>query len=281
MTHPRPFLREERIFVVDDLEARADGGEDKPLRIVGHPVVYNRWSEDLGGFRERIAPGAATKTLREADIRVLFNHNADYLLGRNTAGTATFTESSRGVRMEAFPPDTPTIRDLVITPMQRGDLTQMSFAFRVVNPEPFDPDPTVRYGDHWEPPKEAGGLWERTVNEIAMYDASVVTFPAYTQTDAAVRSTAGLVEGVADLDLAALSGLLTRAERGLPLSDADTALLLRAIAALRSHLPPEPVAPDDHSTTALAELTAHQRARLAAAETELRLQRARKEVQAA
>lgn len=254
MTHPRPYLREERIFTVD-LEARAQDGDEKPLRIVGHPVVYNRWSEDLGGFRERIMPGAATKTLREADIRVLFNHDPNYILGRNTADTALFTESQTGVRMEAFPADTPTIRDLVITPMQRGELNQMSFAFRIVNPEPLDPDPAVRYGDHWEAPTTADGLWERSVYEFAMFDASVVTFPAYRQTDAAVRSSVGLIGGVADLDLVALSALLTRAERGLPLSDADAALLERAIAALRSHLPAGPV--DDHPAAPEAEPMAH------------------------
>lgn len=241
MKPKRPSLRmrEQRYVTVDDLEVRAAEGND-PLRIIGHPVVYNRWSEDLGGFREKVEPGAATKTLQEADIRVLFNHDANYVMGRNRADTATFTEDGKGVRMEAFPPDTQTIRDLVIVPMERKDITQMSFAFRIVNPEPFDPEPGVRYGDHWEPPKKQGGLWERTVYEFQMFDASIVTFPAYTQTDAAVRDQVGLLEGISGLDLRALTALLTRLERGIPITDTDIDLLNGSIEVLRSYVPSEP-----------------------------------------
>jgi hypothetical protein len=240
-------MREQRYVTVDDLEVRAAEGSD-PLRIIGHPVVYNRWSEDLGGFREMVMPGAATKTLRESDIRVLFNHDPNFVLGRNRADTAVFTEDGTGVRMEDFPPDTTTIRDLVIIPMQRKDITQMSFAFRVVNPEPFDPAPGVRYGDHWEPPKKEGGLWDRTVNEFQMFDGSIVTFPAYTQTDAAVRDQVGLLEGISGLDLRALTALLTRLERGIPTTDTDVDLLNGSIAVLRSYVPSESE-PDvgDHS----------------------------------
>ncbi len=242
---PKTKLQEERIFTVE-LEARADGEGDKPLRIVGHPVVYRKWSEDLGGFREMIEPGAGAKTITEADIRVLLNHDPNYILGRNTADTATFTETAGGIRMEAFPADTATIRDLVIVPMQRHELNQMSFSFRIVNPEPFDPEPGVRYGDHWEPPKKAGDLWERIINEFQMFDASIVTFPAYRQTDAAVRASIGILDGIADLDLRSLTGLLTRAERGLPLTDADIVLLNRTIDALRSYIPVPPESPEDH-----------------------------------
>ena len=88
---PRVRLREERIVEADlEVRAAADGG---PLRIIGHPVVYNRWSEDLGGFRERVIHGAATKTIGESDIRVLFNHDVNFILGRNKAGTVSFAIS--------------------------------------------------------------------------------------------------------------------------------------------------------------------------------------------
>ena len=229
---PRTKLQEERIFTVE-LEARADASDDKPLRIVGHPVVYNRWSEDLGGFVERILPGAGAKTISEADIRVLLNHDPNYLLGRNTAGTASFTESSVGIRMETFPADTPTIRDLVIVPMQRRELTQMSFSFRTVRDawrEPDDPANKHR----------SDGLWERDVAEFQMFDASIVTFPAYRQTDAAVRASIGILDGIADLDLRGLTGLLTRAERGFPLTEPDVVMLNRTIDVLRSYIPASP-----------------------------------------
>lgn len=224
-TRPKTRSREERIVPVE-IERRE--GDEKPLRIIGHPVVYNRWSEDLGGFVERVLPGAATKTLGESDIRVLFNHDPNYVLGRNVAGTASFTDGAQSVRMEAFPPDTPTVRDLVITPMERGDINQMSFAFRTVRDEWREPaDKTNRHG--------ADGLWERDVQEFRMYDGSIVTFPAYTQTDAAVRSL-GLIDGTG-IDFPALTALLIRAERGLSLTDTDVDLLNGSIEVLRSCLP--------------------------------------------
>jgi len=223
VNRPKTRTREERILTVD-LEVRAD--EDKPLRIIGHPVVYNRWSEDLGGFKERVLPGAATKTIAEQDIRALFNHDPNIVLGRNKANTLNLTDEASKLRMEAFPPDTPTVRDLVITPMQRGDINQMSFAFR-----------TIR--DEWREPTKLGDLWERDIHEFRMYDVSVVTFPAYTQTDAAVRSLVGELDGIG-IDWPALMALLTRAERAIPLTDSDFDLLNGSIAVLRGYLPAEP-----------------------------------------
>lgn len=234
MKHPRVRLREERISAAD-LEIRTD--DAGVTRIIGHPVVYNRWSQDLGGFRERVMHGAATKTIGEADIRVLLNHDPNFILGRNKAGTATFADTASALKMDCVPPDTQMVRDLVIVPMQRGDLTQMSFAFRTI-------------ADQWREPSEAivkDGLWERDVLEFAMYDASVVTFPAYLQTDAAVRDSLGLLEGLAGLDFRALTACLTRLERGIPITDADAGLLTGSIAALRSYLPDAPAAPADHA----------------------------------
>lgn len=215
--------RDERTFDVA-VEHRAD--DDKPLRIVGHPIVYDRWSVDLGGFRERVRPGAATKALLEDDIRALLNHDPNYVLGRNRAGTLMLTDQAGSLRMELYPADTPTVRDMVVTPMERGDLTQMSFAFR-----------TIR--DDWREPKAEGGLWERDLLEVSLYDVSVVTYPAYSQADAAVRSalaSAGIAWDV-------LAALLTRADRGVPLTSGDTDLVEATVAVLRSYLPSEPEPP--------------------------------------
>ncbi len=235
MKQPRVKLREERI-VTADLEVRS-AADGQPTQITGHPVVYNRWSEDLGGFRERVIHGAATKTLGEADIRVLFNHDVNFILGRNRAGTATFADTASALKMTCQPPETDTIRDLVIVPMQRGDLTQMSFAFR-----------TVR--DEWRQPPDTlvkDGLWERDLLEFAMYDASIVTFPAYTQTDAQARDAMGLLDGLAGLDLRQISALITRLERGITPTDADIDLLTGSIAVLRSYLPDAPAAEAGHA----------------------------------
>ena len=74
---------EVRTFDVQDLELRMDG--DKPT-VVGYGAVFNSQSNDLGGFREFIAPGAFDGRL-EDDVRFLVNHDANLILARTTNGT--------------------------------------------------------------------------------------------------------------------------------------------------------------------------------------------------
>ena len=225
MNRPKTRTREERVFPLT-VEVRAGDG-DEPTKIVGHAAVFNKWSEDLGGFRERIMPGAFTKTIQEADIRSLFNHDPNFVLGRTKAGTLALREDKKGLAIEAVAPETDTIRDLVLEPMRRGDVDQASFSFR-----------TIR--DEWREPTKVGGLWERDLLEASLYDVGPVTFPAYTQTDMGVRS---LVD-VDGFDFPGLAAILIRAERGITPTEADVALIAGAIEVLRSHLPtePEPIA---------------------------------------
>jgi hypothetical protein len=161
---------ERRTFVVQDLRA-SDEGEDP--KISGYAAVFNSLSEDLGGFRERIKPGAFAKTIQEHDIRALFNHDKNHVLGRNKAGTLKLSEDEVGLRIEIDPPDTQAARDLM-TSIRRGDIDQMSFGFR-----------TIR--DDWEQVEE---MILRTLIEVKLYDVSPVTFPAYPQTTVAVRDQA-------------------------------------------------------------------------------------------
>ena len=212
--------RDERTFEVA-IERRSEGDE-RPLRIVGHPIVYDRWSQDLGGFRERVRPGAVTKALLEDDIRALLNHDPNFVLGRNRAATLSLSDQAGSLRMELYPPDTGTVRDLVVTPMERGDINQMSFAFR-----------TVR--DEWREPKTADGLYERDLLELRLFDVSIVTFPAYTQTDASLRS----IFADVGIQWEAVAALAVRVDRGVPTTESDRSLVESAIAALRSLAPEE------------------------------------------
>lgn len=231
MNRPKTRTREERVFPLT-VEVRAGEGDD-PARIVGHAAVFNRWSEDLGGFVERIMPGAFAKTIGEADIRSLFNHDPNFVLGRTKSGTLTLSEDKKGLLIDAVAPETDTIRDLVLAPMERGDVDQASFSFRTIRDEWRDPD--AKDNKHGK-----AGLWERDLLEVGLYDVGPVTFPAYTQTDMGVRS---LID-VDGFDLQALAAVLIRAERGIPLTEADIELLTGSIDALRGHLPsePEPIA---------------------------------------
>jgi HK97 family phage prohead protease len=226
MSHPKAPADSHRVVELGDIEVRSAEGTNAP-RITGTAAVYNRWSQDLGGFKERILPGAFTRTLEGADVYALFNHDANYILGHNQAGTLVMRDSPTGLKVEIDPPDNPVIDALVLGPMRRGELKKMSFAFRTRD-------------DEWREPKKADAPWERDLREVELFDVSIVTRPGYTQTDAALRA---LRDG-GDLDMVALSALLTRATRGLSLTSSDTEFLIGAVSLLRSYLP-EPTTPDE------------------------------------
>jgi HK97 family phage prohead protease len=159
---------ERRVFTA---EVRADGGDGQ---IVGLAAVFNAESEDLGGFVEVIEPGAFGPVLND-DVRALFNHDANYVLGRNRSGTLALSESGQGLESRIDPPDTQWANDLLVS-MKRGDVDQMSFGFTVAE-------------DDWQ--KREDGVVQRTIKRFKrLFDVSVVTYPAYPQTSAQARSMA-------------------------------------------------------------------------------------------
>lgn len=214
-------------------EVRLHGGDDGP-KIGGYAAVFNAPSETLSSFGmtfiEVIRRGAFSKTLQEADIRALVNHDPNYVLGRNKADTLQLTENRKGLAVEIDPPDTQWARDLM-TSMKRGDVTQMSFAFQVLQ-EKWTENHTDR-------------TLLRELQEVQLYDVSVVTFPAYPDTSAVVRS---LYEE-AGINLEDISSVLLRARAGVPPSCEDGDCLRAAIAALTERLPREPAftTPEDPS----------------------------------
>jgi HK97 family phage prohead protease len=149
--------------------SRADG----PPRIRGYAAVFEILSLDLGGFREKIARGTFTRTLRgQPDVRALVGHDPNLILGRTESKTLQLWEDSRGLGFEIDPPDTQLGRDTV-TSIARGDLSQASFAFRV-----------VPGGERWSEDATGGAI--RTLLDVDLFDVSVVAFPATVQTSAEV-----------------------------------------------------------------------------------------------
>lgn len=210
-----------------ELRAAPDGS---PPKIVGHAAVYSQWSQDLGGFKERVMPGAFTKALNGADVRALFNHDPNYLLGRTSSRTLDLADEKKGLHWEANPPDTQTIRDLVIAPMTprngsaTADLNQCSFSFIPVE-------------DEWRAPKFTDGLYERDLHEVLLFDVSAVTFPAYEQTDVGLRTRLASQLG---LDLPGLTSFFYRTSRApFGLTPGDETLLRDSITILRSYLRPD------------------------------------------
>jgi HK97 family phage prohead protease len=137
--------------------------------VVGHAAIFNTWG-DGGWFRERINPGAFANALQGSDIRALFNHDPNYLLARNTSGTLQVREDADGLYVEF---DIPKSQEHIRESLERGDLNQMSFAFTIERDE-------WRYNDNKD---------ERTILEFReLYDVSLVTYPFYKDTSAALRS---------------------------------------------------------------------------------------------
>ena len=149
-------------------------GENKAPQIVGYASVFDTWSQELGGafpFREKVLPGAFAETSAHDDIRALFNHDPNYVLGRNKAGTLELAEDEKGLLVKITPPDTQWAKDLLVS-IGRGDITQMSFGFIVLD-------------DIWQ---ESDGMDIRELIKVKLFDVSPVTFPAYTQTECNIRS---------------------------------------------------------------------------------------------
>ena len=160
---------ERRNFPVEELRAITD--EAGLRHITGYAAVFNSLSEDLGGFREKIDPGAFADTLNTGDVRALKNHNSDYVLGRNKSGTLTLSEDQRGLKIDIIPPDAQWAKDLMVS-IDRKDIDQMSFGFRTID-------------QMWEGeyPEEI-----RTLMKVDLFDVSPVTFPAYPDTEVGLRS---------------------------------------------------------------------------------------------
>lgn len=177
---PRPLdTQGRRVFraQIDHRAIRAASDDDDSIGFTGHAIVWmtrtwigsKRW-----GFWEQIAPQAVTKTLQEADIRFLQNHDPNLLLARNTAGTLRLESDDTGLQVDADMAPTSYARDLAVL-LGRGDISQMSFAFEELAYE-------------YEETEDGRDLY--TITELRLFDVSVVTYPAYTETDAGLRSLA-------------------------------------------------------------------------------------------
>jgi HK97 family phage prohead protease len=165
--------RRDLAFETEDelvVEERADGR----AVIRGYAVVYNRLSLDLGGFRERILPGAFDKMLGRQrgrrDLVSYFNHNPDILLGRESSGTLKVFSDDKGVGFEVTPPAS---RADVIELVSRRDVKGASFAFIV-----------EKGGDSFS--SDENGHAIREIREAQMYELGPVVTPAYPDTTAAV-----------------------------------------------------------------------------------------------
>jgi uncharacterized protein len=191
---------ERRMHAAPRLAVRAHGTGE--VHLTGYAARFGSWSADLGGFVEQIAPGAFA-TASRSDVRCLFNHNSDLILGRTSAGTLRLWQDSLGLAVDILPPSTAVARH-VVEAVRRRDVTGMSFGFIVVADR-----------------VESGDPIRRTLLEVDLIEVSPCPFPAYAQTaidieqpdEGARRRARRLRLALADL---ALAGVIVRAERKEP-----------------------------------------------------------------
>lgn len=206
---PTGLLERRSIKRPNLVKLRAEGDGVESWTIAGHSVLFNVWTE-IGywyKYRERIAPGAAAKTIAEGDIRSCFNHDPTWLLGRTKANTHRLEEDEIGVAFEtdlnADDPHGQSVRAKV----DRGDVDGCSFWFRVLREE-------------WTYADDDNGLDmdECTITEFQMFEDGPVTFPAYEETDVALRMAAPMLRAELAVDLDDAAHPVLRALRdGKPL----------------------------------------------------------------
>lgn len=185
-----PVLQHAITVSLHDVEWRkAQNGRSDNYTMRGHAAVFSSLSDDLGGFREMIEPGAFRAALRGTpDVRLLHNHNSDRVLARTTASidgkpSLELREDGTGLHVWAIVQPRSWVDDLVVE-MQSGLVDQMSFAFSI-----------REGGDDWAVADD--GTVVRTIRADgveALYDVSVVAYPAYQATDVGVRELRSAVE---------------------------------------------------------------------------------------
>lgn len=165
----------ERRYTPLPVEAR---GDSTKMRIGGYAAVFNRESQNLGGFVEEVLPGffADSKSRGWPDVMARYNHDDNMLLGTTGAGTLSLTVDASGLDYEVVPPSS---RSDVYELVTRGDVRKSSFAFRV-------------FEDKWSSNDQGYPLRQLISGQLV--DVAPVNSPAYTDTTAGKRSKFVLIE---------------------------------------------------------------------------------------
>jgi uncharacterized protein len=153
-----------------------------PSTISGYAAIYNSETVIGGFFRERIAPGAFSDAVERDDVRALFNHDPNIILGRTKSGTLHLSSDAKGLRygIDVNPDDTQALD--IAARIKRGDVSGSSFAFVV-----HEDDERWTYDN-------ARALPLRTILRATLIDVSPVTFPAYEATSVSVRERAAAAD---------------------------------------------------------------------------------------
>ena len=190
-----------------EFELRAEEGDG--MTFTGYASVFNSTSEDLGGFREFVAPGAFKRSLQARnEIKLLWNHDTNEPLASVRGGSLQLMEDNYGLKVTAKLPNTTRGRD-VAELLRSKVIDSMSFGFNVIK-------------DSWS---NNGSV--RTLESVRLSEVSVVTFPAYQATTAQVRSMAP------SIDADELANALLKLESGEDLDEKSASLITDVVGKLR------------------------------------------------
>ena len=184
--------------------------DDEQMIVEGYALRFNTLSNDLGGFVETISP-EALKEADLSDVRCLIDHDSSKVLGRTVSETLELKVDDEGLYFRCQLPDT-TYANNLYTSIKRKDINQCSFGFIL------DED-----GDSFEK-RDSDGLFKRTIRKIkSLFDVSIVTYPAYNDTDVApaLRS----IEAIKESEQEELRKAQQEEQRKLDLAKAQIELL--------------------------------------------------------
>lgn len=163
----------ERRTVTGEVESRTQGPN---IYVEGYASIFDSRSGNLGGFVEKVRNSAFNKTVKEADVRALWNHDPQYVLGRSSAKTLEISVDNKGLYYRALLPNTSYGKDLAEL-LERGDVRESSFTF-------------FKIQDDWA--INENGDAERSLIEVGLIDVAPVTFPAYNDATSGVARRAAL-----------------------------------------------------------------------------------------
>lgn len=207
-----------------DFELRAEEGDG--MTFSGYASVFNSSSEDLGGFREFVAPGAFKRSLQARnEIKLLWNHDTSEPLASVRGGSLQLVEDNHGLKVTAKLPNTTRGRD-VAELLRSKVIDSMSFGFNVIK-------------DSWS---NNGAV--RTLESVRLSEVSIVTYPAYTATTAQVRSVSPTI------DADELANALLKLESGEDLDEKSASLITDVVGKLRQQ-PEQEVETDDNGLALL------------------------------
>lgn len=177
------------VRVRSDVVSYRAGADGSPGTLAGYAAVFNRLSQNLGGFVERVDPTAFNQSLADGGpILARYNHDDNYLLGTTEANTLTVAVDGTGLPYSVQLPGTTAGRDVAVL-AERGDLRYSSFAFRTID-------------DEWGITPD--GFPMRTLLAAQLVDVAPVNNPAYRDTSVGMRSLA-IATGIDPADIGGVS----------------------------------------------------------------------------